>query len=215
MVEDTAGKREAAPPAPKAEPQRPAKKVCPGCGKANEVAATFCYACGVKLPAEASVDPVGEPAGFWIRTVAMTIDLAVAIGIAYFLIGLIPDGSSADADTGSDLVTSLNRLSRSEQAVVGWGILALALGIIFTVNLVFSTVSVGAFGRTLGKALCGIKIVRSDGKRIGFGMSFMRGIAYAFSALPLGLGFLWIPLTSMKRGWHDHLCDTRVVRPVR
>jgi uncharacterized RDD family membrane protein YckC len=39
-----------------------------------------------------------------------------------------------------------------------------------------------------------------------------RYFAYFLSALPLGLGFLWIAIDVRKQGWHDKLAGTLVVR---
>jgi uncharacterized RDD family membrane protein YckC len=41
-----------------------------------------------------------------------------------------------------------------------------------------------------------------------------RYFAYYISAIPLGLGFLWIIRDPKKQGWHDKLAGTVVVRPV-
>ncbi|HEX2009796.1 MAG TPA: hypothetical protein VJN44_02550, partial [Roseateles sp.] len=40
-------------------------------------------------------------------------------------------------------------------------------------------------------------------------------LAYFASALPLGLGFAWAALDEERRGWHDRLAGTRVVRRQR
>jgi uncharacterized RDD family membrane protein YckC len=40
----------------------------------------------------------------------------------------------------------------------------------------------------------------------------VRYVAYYLSALPIGLGFLWIAFDKRKQGWHDKLAGTVVVR---
>jgi uncharacterized RDD family membrane protein YckC len=42
-----------------------------------------------------------------------------------------------------------------------------------------------------------------------------RYLAYFISAVPCGLGFLWIALNRRKQGWHDFLSGTVVVRKVK
>lgn len=42
-----------------------------------------------------------------------------------------------------------------------------------------------------------------------------RYLAYFLSALPLGAGYIWIAFDRRKRGWHDMLAGTVVVRPNR
>ncbi|HET7269273.1 MAG TPA: RDD family protein [Oleiagrimonas sp.] len=41
----------------------------------------------------------------------------------------------------------------------------------------------------------------------------VRYLAYLLSALPFCLGFIWVGVDSRKRGWHDMLAGTVVVRP--
>ena len=67
-------------------------------------------------------------------------------------------------------------------------------------------------GRTLGKWILGIKIIKNDGNTAGFGTVFMRdGLGKIVSAVFLYLGFLWILLDSRNQGWHDKLMGTTVV----
>lgn len=66
---------------------------------------------------------------------------------------------------------------------------------------------------TLGKILCRLKVVDAKtGGRMGEWQSILRILGYAVSALPFGLGFLWISLNKKRRGWHDYLAGTEVVR---
>jgi uncharacterized RDD family membrane protein YckC len=67
------------------------------------------------------------------------------------------------------------------------------------------------FGRTPGKALMGLRIVRVDGKPLTVGRSLLRYAGYWLSAIPLGLGFLWVLRDARRRGWHDRLAGTCVV----
>jgi uncharacterized RDD family membrane protein YckC len=40
----------------------------------------------------------------------------------------------------------------------------------------------------------------------------VRYLGYYLAALPLGLGLLWVAFDARKRGWHDYLAGTVVVR---
>jgi uncharacterized RDD family membrane protein YckC len=75
------------------------------------------------------------------------------------------------------------------------------------------------WGATVGKMICGIKVVRSDGSSLGWGVSFGRYFMYnvVISAVPF-LNWILLLTTAImagtdeqKRGLHDRVCDTRVV----
>jgi uncharacterized RDD family membrane protein YckC len=66
-------------------------------------------------------------------------------------------------------------------------------------------------GQTPGKWLLGIRVVALGGGRVSVGRAIVRVLGYLVSALPIYLGFLWI-LGPDRRGFHDHLARTEVVR---
>jgi len=70
----------------------------------------------------------------------------------------------------------------------------------------------GAWGQTIGKMIFGLRVVRVDGQPLTFARALARAIAYAFSAVPIFLGFFWVGFTSSKRSWHDRITGTMVVR---
>jgi RDD family len=65
---------------------------------------------------------------------------------------------------------------------------------------------------TVGKRLFGLVVTDADGRPISFGHAVLRLLAKVLSALPLGAGFLMIAFNSRKRGLHDLLAGTLVVR---
>lgn len=66
---------------------------------------------------------------------------------------------------------------------------------------------------TPGKALLDCQVVRArDGRAIGWWQAVLRYLGYFLSALPLGLGFLWILWDRKCQGWHDKLARTVVIR---
>ncbi len=85
-----------------------------------------------------------------------------------------------------------------------------------TVNLLgvilYDTILVGAFGATVGKAVVGIKIVQQDGQRVGYGRALGRYLATYISMLVLFIGFLMVAFSQDKRGLHDLIAGTVVVR---
>ena len=71
------------------------------------------------------------------------------------------------------------------------------------------------FQATPGKIAVKTKIV--DAKTGGephMGQYIGRYFAYILSAIPFGLGFLWIAWDSRKQGWHDKLSGTVVIQSI-
>jgi uncharacterized RDD family membrane protein YckC len=66
-------------------------------------------------------------------------------------------------------------------------------------------------GFTPGKALLGLRVVRTDGRPVNLGRAVLRLIAYLIAALPLFLGFIWILFDNRRQGWHDKIARTYVI----
>lgn len=80
------------------------------------------------------------------------------------------------------------------------------------VVLTYHVLCWGQWGQTPGKMLVGLAVVREDGAAIGYGRAFLRWMAYLLAALPLGLGLLVALFHPRRRGLHDLLAGTSVVR---
>jgi uncharacterized RDD family membrane protein YckC len=66
---------------------------------------------------------------------------------------------------------------------------------------------------TPGKMVLSIKIVDAETQGpLTWGQCIGRYFAQILSALPLGLGYLWVAWEPRKRSWHDMLAGTLVVR---
>ncbi len=66
---------------------------------------------------------------------------------------------------------------------------------------------------TPGKMLIRAKIVDAETLRPTTpGKLLLRYIGYYLSAIPLGLGFIWIGIDQRKQGWHDKIARTVVIR---
>ena len=66
-------------------------------------------------------------------------------------------------------------------------------------------------GQTVGKAIMGLRVVTTDGKRMGVKRSFIRTLCYTLSLAPFGLGFLWVLGEDRRRAWHDKIAHTYVL----
>jgi uncharacterized RDD family membrane protein YckC len=140
--------------------------------------------------APASAPAVGSlrPAGFWLRLVAVVVDGIWMSALVFAL--TLPFGGL-----------------RSPTGGLVWSLLSLLLGIIVPV-LGWAT-----FGATPGKALLGLRVIGGKRRRgLGLGLAFMRLCGVMVSAALLGLGFLMVAFTRDKRGLHDHLAGTAVIR---
>jgi uncharacterized RDD family membrane protein YckC len=130
-----------------------------------------------------------RPAGFWRRVFALLIDL----GLVWLLFRV------------EDLVAAL--LAR-------WDLLARAFDHTFAlvVPVAYFVVAHGTWGRTVGKALAGVRVVGASGEGLGYPRALGRQFAWVLSALPLLVGFLMVAARADKRALHDLIAGTRVVR---
>ena len=78
----------------------------------------------------------------------------------------------------------------------------------FLYNVIFWTVT---GGKSFGKALVGVRIVRLDGRPITLLRAIRRYITFWLAALPLFLGLVWVLGDDRRQGWHDKLSHTCVI----
>lgn len=153
--------------------------------------------------AEAAGAPVKEVrwGGFFRRLFAFLLDIAV-IALLVAVMGLL---SYIGYKVG------LSGHGRS----ITWGnimplVFLVTWGAIFLATLYF-VVFHGGEGKTIGKWLLGLRVVGPDQSAVTYSRAFLRWLVMVAFA-PLGLGFLWVLWDSEKRGWHDYLARTRVIR---
>ncbi len=66
-------------------------------------------------------------------------------------------------------------------------------------------------GQTVGKRVCGIRVIHADGGPLGFGHALGREAAKVLSNLTLGIGYLLAGITERKQALHDLVTGTYVV----
>jgi predicted Zn finger-like uncharacterized protein len=149
---------------------------------------------------EQHVSPEALPkAGFWIRVVASLVD-SVVVMLIKFVLGFILGMIAASA------VGMLNQEGQIMMAAVTW-LFGVALAVAY---YVFFT---GYCGQTPGKMAVRVKVIRTDGTDIGYGMSFLREVIGKFiSGIILGIGYLMVVFDSQKQGLHDKIADTYVIK---
>jgi uncharacterized RDD family membrane protein YckC len=148
-----------------------------------------------------------QPAGFWRRMFAGVFDIVFLMTAALVL--LLEIMVVVPLATHS----SWGALETSEAKAVLWTVLGLVwYGMaVILLPILYYTLTEGAYGQTLGKALFGIVVVSADGRPIGYGRAFARLLTLPYALLPGGLGLLWAALPPAKRAWHDYISVTRVI----
>jgi uncharacterized RDD family membrane protein YckC len=134
-----------------------------------------------------------RPAGFWIRAVALLVDVIVfffVLASLRFVAGRL-GGRQTDEAVVVQLV-----------AVVFAGL--------FTA--LYTTLLHAFGGQTLGKLAAGIRVVGADGEPLSVGAAFLRYLASFVSTVPLALGFIMAGLRRDKRALHDLIAGSRVER---
>jgi uncharacterized RDD family membrane protein YckC len=141
-------------------------------------------------------------AGFWIRLVAALID-SIILGVVNSIIqfaALRP-------------MMGLSEVSSDPASLFAAAGAAGVLGLVgMALAASYEGVFVSQMGATPGKMALGMKVVRPDGSRVDLGRAIGRYFAKLLSMLILGIGYIMVAFDSEKRGLHDMICDTRVVR---
>ncbi|HEX2101597.1 MAG TPA: RDD family protein, partial [Candidatus Synoicihabitans sp.] len=67
-------------------------------------------------------------------------------------------------------------------------------------------------GTTIGGIICGLKIVRLDGRRLDWTVALVRALGGFLSLAVAGLGFVWVAFDPERQSWHDKVAGTTIVR---
>jgi uncharacterized RDD family membrane protein YckC len=134
-----------------------------------------------------------RPAGFWIRAVALAIDLVVFVLVQFSFEAMATAMLGPGADGGGAQSPA-----------------TLLFTLLFTA--VYTTVLHTVTGQTIGKSLVGVRVLGTDGAPLTLGAAFLRYLAYFISLIPLGFGYLVAALRRDKRALHDLIAGSRVER---
>lgn len=142
-------------------------------------------------------------AGFWIRLAAFILDFILIIVVttlfaipAIVIADLIPERNP----TGFEILLG---------AVLLALLFALGLAIVSMILLYFPILE-GRFGRTVGKSLLRLRVLRENGLPIGYKEAFLRRLSFYFEIFAVDA--LFIPFTSKKQRAFDIVAKTVVVR---
>ena len=153
------------------------------------------------LPPQVSLS---RPAGFFSRLEAFTIDLVILSIVELLGTALIQTFLSFFKLTG--LAANINTLMENSTYTIAIGAALTTLLVIGYYTFFWTLV-----GFTPGKALLGLKVVRSNGAKVSFSRSILRFFAYWISAIPLFLGFFWVLWDPKRQSWHDKIAGTQVL----
>jgi uncharacterized RDD family membrane protein YckC len=141
-------------------------------------------------------------AGFWIRVLAVIID-SIILGVVQSILqftALRPMLGNVDLEGNPAAVLA------AFSAIGVLGLISLAI------SCAYESIFVAQMGATPGKMALGMRVVRPDGSRVDLGRAAGRYFAKMLSGIILCIGYIMVGFDAEKRGLHDMICDTRVVR---
>jgi uncharacterized RDD family membrane protein YckC len=190
---------------------------CPHCGAEAQPGDVYCHSCGQSLepsaaaPAKPAIPVTGAPppaakpvysaapafeyAGFWRRFAAYLLD-----AIILSLIGL-PITTAMIFFPSISLpwyFFGVNLLSSFITTVIGW--------------IYFWFFESSSYQATPGKMALRIIVTDLNGSRISLGRAAARDLSKILSMLTIGIGFIMIGFTEEKRGLHDYIAGTLVIK---
>ena len=145
--------------------------------------ATGTPAADVKPTPAAAASPavsieLANRAGFWIRMLALLLDL--------ILVGIVCSIISIPTHHGLLLILAA-------YGAVMWKLK----------------------GTTIGGIVCGLRVVRLDGRAIDWPTAVVRALGSFLSAAVAGLGFIWVVFDPERQSWHDKIAGTVMVHAPR
>lgn len=201
---------------------------CSKCGAQNAGTGQFCQNCGLTLATGLAAAQAAAPArayaqqpvvyapaastaysGFWIRVLAFILD-RIVVGVAaapfYFalvlpsLLRIIHEAQNND-EPSPEMIFS----------IIGGASMFLIL-VFMGYWLYEALLTASSWQGTIGKRVLRLKVTDEAGNRISFGRSTGRFFAKILSYATLWIGFIMVAFTDKKRGLHDILAGTVVVR---
>jgi len=141
--------------------------------------------------------------GFFRRVTAGFIDIAMVLLLCVVMGAMAYIGYKVGLSAHHRSLTWHNAGTLLSFLMLAWLGLATAYFVVFH----------GMDGKTIGKWLLGLRVVGAERQPVGYRQALLRWVGtVGLGAASLGLAFLWILWQREKRGWHDFLARTWVIR---
>jgi uncharacterized RDD family membrane protein YckC len=146
-----------------------------------------------------SSEPIAGRQGHYAGAVSRLVAFAADVGASW---GLFTLGAAA-------LTFTIELVSGSNFSLNNHQIISLVAAVIW--EFIYFAYQWSLSGKTIGMAVLGIRVVRTDGSPIGPRQAVIRTITLPLSFLLLGLGFLGILTNRHRYALHDRLAGTAVI----
>jgi uncharacterized RDD family membrane protein YckC len=153
--------------------------------------------------------------GFWLRVVATIID-AIILWVPNTVIQLLGQAITPQLAGGPAFTPPVpggRPMFPGLPPPAFWA----AMGVVWfgqvAVAWLFEALFVASkFQATPGKLAVGLRVVNANGGRLSFGHATGRHFAKILSSMICGIGYLMVAFDERKRGLHDMICTTFVVK---
>jgi uncharacterized RDD family membrane protein YckC len=144
-------------------------------------------------------------AGFGIRFAARAIDTIYGLVIGLFggvlgaiIISLLLEPAGVVDPGWQERMAGLN--------LAGWGCSLLG-------NLFYHCLTEGMYGASVGKLVCGLRVVSEAAEPIGLAQSFKRSLAFFWDGLFFGaVGYMSMAKSTLNQRYGDHWAKTVVIK---
>jgi len=151
-------------------------------------------------------------AGFWMRFVAIIIDVIIVGVVQSFIIVPIL------AVAGFSFASGIQNGDISEAEAVG--MFAAAMATMGTTILIGSIIGIlyyvfmetSKFQGTVGKIALGLKVTDLNGEKLDFSKALIRNLGKIVSGMILYIGYIMAGFTEKKQALHDMIASTLVVK---
>ncbi len=131
-----------------------------------------------------------EFAGFWIRSAAYLIDIAI-VGMPIAI------------------ATGIWAVAKNQDPLTALLIIYVAIGLAIVVYFIWMWTT----GATLGMRMLGLRVVdEATGQPVSLGRAALRYLGLIIAIVSCYIGLVWAAFDSRKQGLHDKIASTLVIR---